>query len=53
MPLHQGPGEIKRQRIATNRPAVRGCGSTTLTWRRLVTLAEGDAWVADTANTGE
>ena len=47
MPLHRGPGEINGSQLPLTSQRCGSCGSTTLAWRRFVTLAEGDAWAAE------
>ena len=45
-------GRDQRRALAASWPAVRDRNSTTFAWRRFLTAAEGDAWVAENIVSG-
>ena len=47
LPLYHGLGEINGSQSPSAGQRCGNCGSTTFAWRRFVTLAEGDVWLAE------
>ena len=47
LPLQWPPGEINGGPLPPAGPRCGICNSTTFAWRRFLTVAEGDAWVAE------
>ena len=52
LPLPWPSGEINGGPLPPAGPRCGRCSSTTFAWRRFLTVAEGDAWVAENIVSG-